>query len=72
MSDDVFTKIAGKILTNVRDLVGWGIEGGHTTPEQLRLTVEARRELAAKLVGEGLSQHQTAKVLGVNQANDQS
>ena len=68
MSDDTFTKIAGKLLTDVRDLVGWGIEGGHTTEEQLRLTVTARREVASKLVSKGLSQHQTAKLLGVNQA----
>ncbi|HEY2243417.1 MAG TPA: MT-A70 family methyltransferase [Xanthobacteraceae bacterium] len=67
MSDE-FTKIAGKLLTNVRDLVDWGIEGGHTTAEQLRLTVEARRATAAKLVEGGLSQRQAAKALGVDQA----
>src|SRR6185369_11065430 len=65
MSDE-FTKIAGKLLTNVRDLVGWGIEGGHTTAEQLRLTVAARREMAAKLIEAGVSQRDTAKALGVS------
>ena len=66
MSDDVFTKIAGKLLTNVRDLVHWGIEEGHTTVEQLRLTVAARRETAAKLIEGGMSQRQAAKLLGVS------
>lgn len=66
MSDDDFTKIAGKLLTGVRDLVDWGIEGGHTTAEQLRLTVAARREMAAKLIEAGVSQRQAAKTLGVS------
>jgi N6-adenosine-specific RNA methylase IME4/predicted XRE-type DNA-binding protein len=65
--DDAFTKIAGKLLTNVRDLVDWGIEGGHTTAEQLRLTVAARREKAAELIEGGMSQRQAAKALGVSQ-----
>jgi len=64
-TDDLFTKIAGKLLTDVRDLVGWGIDGGHTTAEQLRLTVTARRETAAKLIEGGMSQRQAAKALGV-------
>ncbi len=67
MSDDTFTKIAGHLLTNVRDLVDWGVEGGHTTQEQLRLTVSARREEAAKLVDGGMTQRAAAKVLGVSQ-----
>ena len=64
-TDDLFTKIAGKLLTDVRDLVGWGIEGGHTTAEQLRLTIAARRETASNLVKGGMSQRQAAKTLGV-------
>jgi N6-adenosine-specific RNA methylase IME4 len=63
--EDAFTKIAGKLLTNVRDLVDWGIEEGHTTAEQLRLTIAARRETAVKLVEGGMSQRQAAKALGV-------
>jgi N6-adenosine-specific RNA methylase IME4/predicted XRE-type DNA-binding protein len=66
--DEHFTNIAGKLLTNVRDLVDWGIEGGHTTAEQLRLTVTARRETAAKLIEGGMSQRQAAKALGVSQS----
>lgn len=65
MNDDQFTKIAGKLLTGVRDLVDWGIDGGHTTAERLRLTVAARRETAAKLIDGGMSQRQAAKTLGV-------
>lgn len=67
-NNGAFTKIAGQLLTNVRDLVDWGIEGGHTTADQLRLTVEARRASAAKLVEAGLTQQQVAKELGVSQA----
>jgi N6-adenosine-specific RNA methylase IME4 len=63
--DNAFTKIAGKLLTNVRDLVEWGIEEGHTTAERLRLTVTARREMAAKLIEAGMSQRQAATVMGV-------
>jgi N6-adenosine-specific RNA methylase IME4 len=66
--DEAFTKIAGKLLTGVRDLVDWGIEGGHTTAEQLRLTVQARREAASKLVQAGASKRQAAKVLGVDES----
>jgi hypothetical protein len=32
VTDEVFTRIAGKLLTGMRDLVDWGIEEGHTTP----------------------------------------
>jgi len=66
--DETFTKIASKLLTGVRDLVDWGIEGGHTTAQRLRLTVEARREVAAQMVAAGVSQRDTAKALGVSQS----
>jgi N6-adenosine-specific RNA methylase IME4/predicted XRE-type DNA-binding protein len=65
---DDFTKIAGKLLSDVRDLVDWGVEGGHTTHEKLRLTVAARRETAAKMVEAGMSQREVAKALGVSQS----
>jgi len=65
-NDDAFTKIASKLLTNVRDLVGWGIETGNTTAEQLRLTIAARAETAKKLIDAGISQRQAAKALGVS------
>jgi hypothetical protein len=41
-----------------------GIEGCHTTADSLRLTIEARRATAAKLVESGLS-HRTAMPLGI-------
>ena len=69
--DDKFTKIAGGLLVNVRDLVDWGIEGGHTSADRLRLTVAARREEAAKLVASGMSKRQAAKALGVSQTQMQ-
>lgn len=65
---EAFTKIAGKLLTDCRDLVDWGIESGHTTQDQLRLTVAARRERATELIEGGLSQRQAAKALGVDPA----
>jgi N6-adenosine-specific RNA methylase IME4 len=61
-----FSKIAGGLLSNVRDLVDWGVEGGHTTHEQLRLTIEARRDKAKELTDAGLSRRDAAKALGVS------
>jgi len=66
--DEDFTKIAGKLLVDVRDLVEWGVETGHTTHEQFRLTVAARRELATKLIDNGMSQRDAAKALGVSKS----
>lgn len=63
MSDDKFTRIAAGLLTNVRDLVDWGIDGGHTTPDQLRLTVVARKEQARRLHDAGLSVREIAAAL---------
>lgn len=68
MSDKEFTQIIINGLENYRSLVDWGIAGGHTTAEQLRLTIEARKEKAKKLIGSGLSQRQAAKVLGVDES----
>jgi transposase len=48
-------------------LVDWGVESGQIDEQQLRLTIEARREKARELVDSGLSQRQAAKVLGVDQ-----
>lgn len=54
-------------MLNVRDLVNWGIEGGHTTPEDIRLSIADRKAAAIKLVEGGMSQRQAAKLLGVSQ-----
>jgi N6-adenosine-specific RNA methylase IME4/DNA-binding CsgD family transcriptional regulator len=68
-----FTKIAGDLLIGIRDLCDWGIQGGHTSPEQLRHAVirhnpKLRREVAQKLIEGGLSQRQAAKLIGVSEA----
>src|SRR5262245_41337842 len=65
---EAFTKIAGRLLTDCRDLVDWGIDVGHTTADQLRLTIAARRETAARMIEAGMSQRQAAKALGVSKA----
>ena len=64
-SDNKFTKIAAGLLTNVRNLVDWGVEGGHTTKEQLRLTVSARKEAVVQLKVKGLSTRQIAAALDI-------
>ena len=66
MGDEGFTKIAGKLLVGVKDLVDWGVAGGHTSYDQFRLTVEARKQKAAKLIENGMSQRTAAKVLGIS------
>jgi hypothetical protein len=48
--------IAGRLIGDVRDLVDWGVESGQIDEQQLRLTIEARREKAKELVDAGLSQ----------------
>lgn len=68
--DGRFTKIVASILADVRDLAEWGIEGEHTTQEQLRLAVlkhdpKARAMAATKMIEAGLNLHQVAKVLDV-------
>lgn len=60
------TKIAGRLIGDVRDLVDWGVEGGHIDEQQLRLTIQARRQKAKELTDAGMSQRQAAKALGVS------
>ena len=66
MIDRDFTKIATQAILNAKALCEWGIQGGHTSADQLRFTIEARKEKARELVDAGMSQRQAAKVLGVN------
>ncbi len=54
------------------DLVNWGFDTGNTDPDNLRLTVAARRDAAVKLVESGMSQRQAAKVLGVHHSTVQA
>src|SRR3977135_4330891 len=60
----IFTRIAAGLAFNVRDLMDWGIEGGHTTAEELLFTVSARKEAVSKLHDVGLSHRQIAKAVG--------
>jgi predicted transcriptional regulator len=67
MSDEQFTKITGSLLTSMRGLLDWGIEGGHTTQDEMRMTVATRKKVVAALCKQGMSQRQIAKELGVSQ-----
>lgn len=71
MGDEVFTKIAGNLLVNVRDLVRWGIDEGHTTEEKMRLNVTARREIVAKKKAEGKTVRQIAAEVGESKSTVQ-
>jgi predicted transcriptional regulator len=61
-----FTKILSSIMLDTKDLMDWGISGGHTTPGKLRLTIAARTEVAQRLIGSGVSKRKAAKLLGVS------
>src|SRR4029077_20926324 len=65
MSDDKFTRIAAQHLINTRDLVDWGIAGGHTTQDQLRLAVIPTKQIP-ELKAKGLSNRKIAKLTGVS------
>lgn len=66
MSDDKFTKPIASALTALRDLVDWGVAGGHTTPDQLRLAVIPRTAIP-ELKAKGLSNRKIAKLTGVDE-----
>ena len=65
-SDKNLTAIFGNLLCDVKDLGDWGIAGGHIDAAKLRLTVDARRIEAKKLIDAGVSQRKAAKALGVS------
>jgi N6-adenosine-specific RNA methylase IME4 len=60
--EDDFTRIAGKLLVGVRDLVNWGLDTGNTTPEKMRESVVDRRAALPKLIEAGVSQRQCARM----------
>jgi hypothetical protein len=64
--DPEFTKLLGNHLLNAKAFMDWGIDRGLTTPEDLRLSITKRRELASEMVSGGMSRRQAAKALGVN------
>lgn len=68
---DWLTENYRKLLTVVRDIGEQGCEAGAIDAQKLRLTVEARREAAAKLIESGMSQREAAKELGVGRGTIQ-
>lgn len=65
MTDPIFTKELAGLLGHAKGLADWGIERGHTTAEQLRLTVEARREKVRETYAAVQSVRDTAKLLDI-------
>lgn len=65
MTDNRFTKIATTALLNAKALCEWGIDEGHTSADELRFTIDARKKKAKELVNSGMSKRQVAKALGV-------
>lgn len=62
-TDKEFTRILIGNISNAKELMDWGIARGHTTAEQLRLTIEARKEKAKELRDAGMSIRKIGKVL---------
>lgn len=65
-TDEDFTKLLGEHLINAKGFYDWGIQRGLTKPEDVRLTIEKRKETARALVDSGMSQRDAAKALGVS------
>jgi hypothetical protein len=66
MTDSKFTKLLSDHLLNAKGFYDYGIEHGLTKPEDIRLTVDARKKTARALVDSGMSHREAAKALGVN------
>ena len=66
-TNEKFTRIAASLLGDVKDLIDWGVVGGHTTADQMKLTVTARKAAVLHLRDQGLSQRQIAKAVGCDQ-----
>jgi hypothetical protein len=66
-SDPEFTKLLGNHLINAKGFYDWGIGHGLTSPEEVRLTVEKRKEMAKQLVDGGMSKRKAAQALGVSE-----
>lgn len=64
--NDQFTKGLGQVLTGAKVLYDFGIEKKFTTPEAMRLTVQARQATARAMVKSGMSRRAVAKALGVS------
>jgi hypothetical protein len=61
-TDPQFTKLLANHLVNARGFYDWGIDRGLTSANDLRLTVEKRRQEARRLVNGGMSRRQAASV----------
>src|SRR5271166_1252087 len=66
--DDKLTELSGEVVAAVRAQVQHMAERGLIDPDKMRLTIEARREEVKRLVDGGMSQRETAAILGVRQA----
>jgi N6-adenosine-specific RNA methylase IME4 len=65
-SDPEFTRLLGNQLMNAKGFYDWGIKRGLTSPEDVRLAIGKRRELAKALIDAGLSRREAGEALGVS------
>jgi N6-adenosine-specific RNA methylase IME4 len=68
MADEKLTKLTGNLIAAVSGQVRHLVDVGLVEPDKLRLTIEARREKAKKLIDAGMSQRDVAAALRVNQS----
>lgn len=68
LSDPEFTKLLSDHMINAKGFYDYGIDRGLTSPDDLRLTIEKRKERAKELVDGGMSQRDVAKTLGVSKS----
>jgi hypothetical protein len=61
-----FTRAYGRALGAMYDMGEIGMRDGILDPSQLRLTIEARKQQAAKMIENGMSHRATAKALSVS------
>src|SRR4030095_2385023 len=65
------TAIFGNLLCDVRDLGEWGEAEGHIDMGKVRLTVEARKEEARRLIDAGMRRRKVAKALSISKSTIQ-
>jgi ParB family chromosome partitioning protein len=63
--DKRYTKLLTDHILNAKGFYEYGIDRGLMTPESVRLTISKRQEEAKRLVNDGMSQRNAAKLLGV-------
>lgn len=67
-TDPRFTKLLGEHMLNAKGFYEYGLEHQLIDEEQLKLTIDARKKIATKLVESGVSRRRAAKALGVSHA----